>query len=70
MSSNRQSGNHTVRWSTTICYYPIILPRGHSVTNLIVKHYHELANHSAGTNLGDSGSFNMQEDKSLGERVY
>nr|XP_047143003.1 uncharacterized protein LOC100203511 [Hydra vulgaris] len=29
--------------------YPIILPRGHTITKLIVKHYHE-ANHVMGTN--------------------
>ena len=48
---------------------PIILPRGHWVTKLIVKHYHELATHSAGTNLGYSGSFNVQEGKSIGEQL-
>ena len=31
--------------------FPIILPRGHWVSKLIVKHYHERANHSAGTNF-------------------
>ena len=31
--------------------FPIILPRGHWVTKLIVKQHHELANHSAGTNF-------------------
>lgn len=31
--------------------FPIILPRGHHVTKLIVKHYHDMANHSAGTNF-------------------
>ena len=31
--------------------FPIILPRGHWVTKLIVKHHHELANHSAGMNF-------------------
>ena len=31
--------------------FPIILPRKHWVTKLIVKHYHEKANHSAGTNF-------------------
>ena len=31
--------------------FPMILPRGHWVTKLIVKHYHEQANHSAGTNF-------------------
>ncbi len=31
--------------------FPIILPRGHWVTKLIVKHFHELSNHSAGTNF-------------------
>jgi len=31
--------------------FPIILPRGHWVTRLIVKHHHELANHSVGTNF-------------------
>ena len=30
--------------------YPIILPRKHWVTKLIVKDYHEQSNHSAGTN--------------------
>lgn len=30
--------------------FPMILPRGHWVTKLIVKHYHEQANHSVGTN--------------------
>ena len=30
---------------------PIILPRGHRVTRLIVKHYHEKANHAAGVNF-------------------
>ena len=29
----------------------MILPRGHCVTKLIVKHYHEQANHIAGTNF-------------------
>ena len=28
-----------------------VLPRGHWVTKLIVKHYHEQANHTAGTNF-------------------
>ena len=31
--------------------YPLILPRGHCVTKLIVRHYHELSSHSAGTNF-------------------
>ena len=31
--------------------FPIILPKGHWVTKLIVKHFHELANHSAGINF-------------------
>ena len=31
--------------------FPIILPRGHWVTKLIVKSYHEEANHSAGVNF-------------------
>ena len=31
--------------------FPMIFPRGHWVTKLIVKHYHEQANHSAGTNF-------------------
>ena len=31
--------------------FPVILPRGHHVTKLIVKYYHEIANHSAGTNF-------------------
>lgn len=31
--------------------FPVILPRGHWVTALIVKYYHELANHAAGTNF-------------------
>jgi len=30
--------------------YPVILPRKNWVTKLIVKHYHELGNHQAGTN--------------------
>ena len=30
---------------------PIILPRGHWVTKLIVKNYHERANHAAGVNF-------------------
>ena len=30
---------------------PVILPRGHWVTALIVKYYQELANHAAGTNF-------------------
>ena len=31
--------------------FPMILPRGHCVTKLIVKHYHEQANHTAGSNF-------------------
>ena len=31
--------------------YPIILPRGHHVTRLIVKHYHDKANHTRGVNF-------------------
>ena len=31
--------------------FPIILPRGHWVTRLIVRYFHELANHSAGINF-------------------
>ncbi|XP_067017990.1 uncharacterized protein [Acropora muricata] len=31
--------------------FPMILPRGRCVTKLIVKHYHEQANHTAGTNF-------------------
>ena len=31
--------------------FPMILPRGHCVTKLIVKHYHEQANHTAGNNF-------------------
>ena len=31
--------------------HPVILPRGHWVTKLIVKHYHERANHNAGVNF-------------------
>ena len=31
--------------------HPVILSRGHWVTKLIVKHYHERANHSAGVNF-------------------
>ena len=31
--------------------FPVILPRGRWVTALIVKYYHELANHAAGTNF-------------------
>jgi hypothetical protein len=31
--------------------FPVILPRGHWVTMLIVKYYHELSNHTAGTNF-------------------
>ena len=30
--------------------FPVILPRGHWVTKLIVKQHHELGNHAAGTN--------------------
>ena len=30
--------------------YPIILPRRNRVTKLIVKHYHEMGHHNAGTN--------------------
>lgn len=30
--------------------YPIILPRKNWITTLIVKHYHEMGNHNAGTN--------------------
>ncbi|XP_004211681.2 uncharacterized protein LOC101236154 [Hydra vulgaris] len=30
--------------------YPIILPRGHRITKLIVNHYHDEANHVMGTN--------------------
>nr|XP_047141349.1 uncharacterized protein LOC124816272 [Hydra vulgaris] len=30
--------------------YPIILPRGHTITKLIVKYYHDEANHVMGTN--------------------
>ena len=33
-----------------VCF-PKKLPRGHWVTKLIVKHYHEQANHTAGTNF-------------------
>ena len=29
--------------------YPLILPRGHWVAKLIVKHYHDLSSHSAVT---------------------
>jgi hypothetical protein len=31
--------------------FPIILPRGHWVTKLILKHFHELSNHTADTNF-------------------
>ena len=31
--------------------HPVILPRGHWVTKLIVKHNHERANHNAGVNF-------------------
>ena len=31
--------------------HPVILPRGHWVTKLIVKHYHGRANHNAGVNF-------------------
>ena len=31
--------------------FPVILPRGHWTTKLIVKYCHELANHNAGTNF-------------------
>ena len=30
--------------------HPIILPRKHHVTRLIVKHFHEIGNHVSGTN--------------------
>ena len=29
--------------------FPVILPRKHSITRLIIRHYHELGNHNAGT---------------------
>ena len=31
--------------------FPIILPRGHWITRLIVRYFHELANHSAWINF-------------------
>ena len=31
--------------------FPIILPRGHWVTKLIMKNYHERGNHAAGVNF-------------------
>ena len=31
--------------------YPIMLPRGHYITKLIVRHYHEKANHAGGVNF-------------------
>ena len=31
--------------------FPIILPRGHRTTKLIIKYYHERGNHAAGINL-------------------
>ena len=49
-----------VRCNSRLCYAeslpydarcPIILPRGHWVTKLIVRYYHALANHGAGTNF-------------------
>jgi hypothetical protein len=33
-----------------VCH-PVILPRGHWITKLIVKYYHERANHNAGVNF-------------------
>ena len=42
-----------LRYSECLPYdtrFPIILPRGHWVTTLIVKHYHEKGYHASGTN--------------------
>ena len=36
--------------------FPIILPRGHPVTKLIVKYYHEMANNAAGDFLKSSAA--------------
>ena len=39
---------HPFQWKTAVCR---VLPRGHWVTKLVVKHNHEHANHSARTNF-------------------
>ena len=36
--------------------FPIIVPRGHRVTKLIVKYYHEIANNAAGDFLKNSAA--------------
>ncbi|XP_067040969.1 uncharacterized protein [Acropora muricata] len=45
--------NGRLRYAECLPYdtrFPIILPRGHWVTTLIVKHYHEKGYHASGTN--------------------
>ena len=50
---------------------PVILPRGQWVTRLIVKHFHEMADHSAETNfvLLQVLYCCSKQDKSLGEQM-
>ncbi|XP_015769363.1 PREDICTED: uncharacterized protein LOC107347901 [Acropora digitifera] len=52
--------------------FPIILPGGHWVTTLIVKHYHEKGYHASGTNqtLTFLDHCSERGNKSLGEELY